>query len=732
MARNALFALAWALSSACQSASSAPVPLAATPKANIASNVTVIEGSPSPLAFDPPGLPACKQGSEAGVPTTNLTDDQIPAGYPTSLARLPTWHADAGKPSWVAREGRKLQVTRRDGSALGGGAFHAWIADGAGKRVRQVDVETMQVVADYALPGAPAQLAVDARPAAVGQPPVVWATLPDQGLVARLTTGSNPFVVTFAASAAPTALALADLANPALPESVELVVVGVAAPPRLQWMTVAGQVVHEAALPAPAVALRAPLVTKILAVLASGPAVLIAPHWTDVDTGHPKSSGWLPLARRTHNPAQVRAVALEQVFAPMSSGTATAAACAAGNCFVGHGLAFNGAIFGTAPTKTYGGAAPPALDLCKALPVRPLEPTVSAYGAAGQLLAAKPADPVRDPDTFRNYLARFDGPTDMARLRSADVLAVAMATTGNALLLTLYSDDPMVAPVGELVLGPRPDALVEVPPLPGAPPRMLALDTWGTTLRRIPLEPLRQAVAQLGAFAYLSKPIRLHADATLAVVADALPAKLHRGRELFFVRGAHPGLARGDRFVCASCHPGGLADGLQWSSPNGTLNTPALAGRLNGTAPYGWKGEEPTVAEHLSHTVNRLEGNGIAASDRDALAAFVASLALPVGLAAADVAAVERGRAVFLGKQAQCGVCHPPPHYQDGLAHDVGTGGALNTPSLLGLFATAPYLHDGRAPTLHDALAQTAHTMGDSASLTAAQRADLLAFLATL
>ncbi len=67
--------------------------------------------------------------------------------------------------------------------------------------------------------------------------------------------------------------------------------------------------------------------------------------------------------------------------------------------------------------------------------------------------------------------------------------------------------------------------------------------------------------------------------------------------------------------------------------------------------------------------------------------------------------------------------------------HDVGTqlvtsGGrigaplsGLRTPSLHGLFATAPYLHDGRAATLGDALA--AHGIGASA----ADEADLVAYL---
>ena len=66
-----------------------------------------------------------------------------------------------------------------------------------------------------------------------------------------------------------------------------------------------------------------------------------------------------------------------------------------------------------------------------------------------------------------------------------------------------------------------------------------------------------------------------------------------------------------------------------------------------------------------------------------------------------------------------CDFCHEGPGFTDsarGLLHDVGTmtalsgmraGGPLfgfDTPTLLGVWETAPYLHDGSAPTLRDVL----------------------------
>ena len=77
------------------------------------------------------------------------------------------------------------------------------------------------------------------------------------------------------------------------------------------------------------------------------------------------------------------------------------------------------------------------------------------------------------------------------------------------------------------------------------------------------------------------------------------------------------------------------------------------------------------------------------------------------------------------------------------ILHDVGTlgpgsgqrlGGALtglDTPTLRGLWRTAPYLHDGSAATLRDVLVgrNRADRHGRTSQLSADQLSDLLAFL---
>jgi hypothetical protein len=108
--------------------------------------------------------------------------------------------------------------------------------------------------------------------------------------------------------------------------------------------------------------------------------------------------------------------------------------------------------------------------------------------------------------------------------------------------------------------------------------------------------------------------------------------------------------------------------------------------------------------------------------DLDALGAYVTSLDRvspspyknPDGTLTPDG---ERGKAHY--DKLGCNICHGGPDFTDsarGSLHDVGTiteasgqrAGAplfgIDTPTLLGVWETPPYLHDGSAPTLRDVL----------------------------
>jgi len=101
--------------------------------------------------------------------------------------------------------------------------------------------------------------------------------------------------------------------------------------------------------------------------------------------------------------------------------------------------------------------------------------------------------------------------------------------------------------------------------------------------------------------------------------------------------------------------------------------------------------------------------------------------------------AAERGKKLFEGK-AGCSTCHPAPLYTDLKAYNVGTRyeldreDAFDTPTLVEVYRTAPYLHSGMAVTLKDVL--TAFNKGDqhgkTSGLSEQEIGDLVQFLLSL
>jgi cytochrome c peroxidase len=108
--------------------------------------------------------------------------------------------------------------------------------------------------------------------------------------------------------------------------------------------------------------------------------------------------------------------------------------------------------------------------------------------------------------------------------------------------------------------------------------------------------------------------------------------------------------------------------------------------------------------------------------------------------------AARRGLRLFVGR-AGCAACHAGPAFSDDAPHgsrirsqaapgvpdDGHPGGppnAFRTPGLRDVAATAPYFHDGSAARLCDAVSP--HAGDDRPALSAADRADLVAFLRTL
>jgi hypothetical protein len=189
----------------------------------------------------------------------------------------------------------------------------------------------------------------------------------------------------------------------------------------------------------------------------------------------------------------------------------------------------------------------------------------------------------------------------------------------------------------------------------------------------------------------------------------------------------------GADLACASCHPEAREDGLVWQFQTiGARRTQSVAGSILARAPYHWAGDEadlPTLMDDVF--TNRMAGTTVTRSQHLSLGAWLDRVRAPVAPPALDPAAVARGSALF--DSLACSVCHGGALYTTKTIVDVGTGGTFKVPSLVGVGARPPYLHDGCAATLADRFGPcggTAH--GNTTGLTAPQIADLVAFLETL
>jgi mono/diheme cytochrome c family protein len=191
----------------------------------------------------------------------------------------------------------------------------------------------------------------------------------------------------------------------------------------------------------------------------------------------------------------------------------------------------------------------------------------------------------------------------------------------------------------------------------------------------------------------------------------------------------------GARVACASCHLEGGDDGHVWRfTDQGPRRTQSLLVGLEGTAPFHWVGDMDNLGTLMEQVfVGRMGGVHQSTARLAALEHWMYSIkSLPPLRAASDPAAA-RGHELFQG-EAECGKCHNGPKLTNNETVDVGTGLALQVPSLVAIGYRAPWIHTGCAKTLQQRFdpncGSNAH--GKTAQLTKAQVDDLVAYLETL
>ncbi len=203
---------------------------------------------------------------------------------------------------------------------------------------------------------------------------------------------------------------------------------------------------------------------------------------------------------------------------------------------------------------------------------------------------------------------------------------------------------------------------------------------------------------------------------------------------------------------CASCHPDGRGDGLNWDLGNDGMGSPRNVKSMllaHYSAPAmitGIRADAPTA---VNAGFKFIQFMSVPQETEDAVNAYLSSLRpvpSPYLVSGSYSAAAQRGRLVFFGA-ARCGNCHRGDIYIDPsdpaakMLYDVGTNRPddtrpLDVPTLAEVWRTAPYLQGGMAGTIREVLttynADDRHGRTSAAYLTAQELDDLEQFVLSI
>ncbi len=190
---------------------------------------------------------------------------------------------------------------------------------------------------------------------------------------------------------------------------------------------------------------------------------------------------------------------------------------------------------------------------------------------------------------------------------------------------------------------------------------------------------------------------------------------------------------------CSSCHPEARSDALNWDLGNDGLGTARqtkshlLAHDLPPTTITGVRDSaETSVRAGFTHIefAHRSEEDAVAIDE------YLKSLIPVASPAMVDNTLTEaawRGKTLF--HQSGCASCHSGNTFSDMQMHNVGTGygsgEAMDTPTLVEVWQTGPYLHDGRAATMRQVLTtyNPSDQHGITSNLNASELDDLVEYV---
>lgn len=199
---------------------------------------------------------------------------------------------------------------------------------------------------------------------------------------------------------------------------------------------------------------------------------------------------------------------------------------------------------------------------------------------------------------------------------------------------------------------------------------------------------------------------------------------------------------------CATCHADARVDGLNWDLLNDGIGNPKNTRSMllsHATPPVMSLGVRDSMETAARAGFIHIQFTQPDTGEVEAVSAYLRSLKpeispyrLPDGSLSE---AALRGEKIFHRKSVGCAECHPAPLFTNLKLKDVRTATPqdrgktkYDVPTLVELWRTPPYLHDGRAATLREVLLNhnPDDDHGDTSSLEPVELDDLIQYLLSL
>lgn len=196
---------------------------------------------------------------------------------------------------------------------------------------------------------------------------------------------------------------------------------------------------------------------------------------------------------------------------------------------------------------------------------------------------------------------------------------------------------------------------------------------------------------------------------------------------------------------CASCHPDARTDALNWDLMNDGLGNPKNVKSMllaHATPPAMITGIRASAEIAVRAGITHIQFAVRPEEDAVAIDEFLKGMEPVPSPRLVDGKLSEtavRGKVIF--DDIGCVRCHPSPLYTDLLMHDVGSRTQFDrtdnfdTPTLVEVWRTAPYMHDGQFVTMEDLLREGRHGQkgkGGKVDLTEEQITDLVEYVMSL